>query len=104
MFLIQTVFASEPNCLLGTIESIRIVSDAKELVDNQDYTYEEEIPDTFIKVDTIEGECYTSEIVYRAILLRVFSAYPFGIQIQPHSLGCLSGYNKPFMNFTLTRE
>lgn len=104
LFLTQTVFASAPNCPVGIMENIRFDSDVLISRDYEGYDNEYFPNVTYIKVDTIEGECYTKMIENRPLLLRAFSAYSFGIQIQPHSQDCLSGYNNFFSNFTLTRE
>ena len=107
---ILTVYASKPNCPMGTIERIRFNADPPIIQDEEDdenrneNEYNNFFMETYIKVDTIEGECYTKIIDYQPLLLRAFSAYPFGIQTQPHSLNCLSGSTNLFQNFTLTRE
>lgn len=86
------------------MESIRFDSDVLLLRDAEGDEIEHFPNVTHIKVNTIEGECYTKMSENRPLLLRAFSAYSFGIQIQPHSQDCLSGYNNLFSNFTLTRE
>ncbi|XP_055301701.1 uncharacterized protein LOC129568152 [Sitodiplosis mosellana] len=106
----SVVYASAPNCPTGTIERIRFNADpmivrdeeAKGNDNDNDKDNEQIYMETYIKVDTIEGECYTKIIHFQPVLLGAFSAYPFGIQIQPHSEDCLSGYSNFFRNFTLT--
>lgn len=112
------MYATQSNCPVGTIERIRFTSIGFEEKSIEEYEeeFEEDVDDdestqkiprklmaTHIKVDTVEGECFTKITNYHPLLLRVFSAYSFGIQIQPYSLDCLNGCTD-FTNFTLIRE
>lgn len=92
----------DPGCGTGNIESIRFSSEVEPALD--EYDSEKILSVTAIKIDSVFGECYTENLIFRYILLRAYSAQGSGIQIKVHSDNCYSGSSHYFDNFTLYRH
>lgn len=90
------------NCPSGQIDTIRFDSDAHlELLGDE--LYDIVTPITALKIDGINGDCYTDHIMDRYTLLRIYSAQTLGVRIKVQS-DCINKPRHRFWNFAVYRD